>query len=162
MAGDGEPPDAADAITVEIADQQDRLVVHRGRIERAVHQVATEAGIERGYLSVAIVDDATIGELHARYLHLDGPTDVLSFVLEHDDSRLEGEIVVSADTAARVAEGYAGGPQDWDAADEMLLYVVHGMLHLVGYDDVEPAAAEQMRAAERRHLAAFGLVPPGR
>jgi ssRNA-specific RNase YbeY (16S rRNA maturation enzyme) len=44
----------------------------------------------------------------------------------------------------------------------VLFYVVHGLLHVVGFDEIPPADANQMKAAERRHLAKFGLVPPGR
>ena len=60
----------------------------------------------------------------------DWPTDVLSFVLDDDDGHLEGEVIISADTAAAAAAEVG-----WPAAAEQLLYVIHGMLHLVGYRD---------------------------
>jgi probable rRNA maturation factor len=103
-------------------------------------------------LSIAIVDDATIHELNRRYLEHDYPTDVLSFTLERDNEHLEGEVIASAETAARSAADYG-----WSADDELLLYVVHGTLHLVGHDDGTPDERAVMRRLERRYLASFGL-----
>ena len=94
-------------------------------------------------------------ELNRQYLEHDYPTDVLSFVLEFDETSksLDGEIIVSSDYAAREAARYG-----WTANDELLLYVIHGCLHLVGHDDTTPAAKRAMREAEVRLLAGFGLV----
>ena len=102
----------------------------------------------RAKISVAVVDDPTIAELHQRYLDDPSPTDVLSFVLERSPKYLEGEIVVSADTAADLAPNY-----NWTAADELLLYVIHGALHLVGYDDTTPKKRTKMREKEKEYLA---------
>ena len=79
---------------------------------------------------------------------------VLSFVLERTDSHLEGEVIVSAETAVRAALQYS-----WTAADALLLYVTHGLLHLGGYDDQAPSDRALMRARERHYLAQFGLEP---
>ncbi|MCA9102470.1 MAG: rRNA maturation RNase YbeY [Planctomycetales bacterium] len=158
---DAEPPATA-RLTVDLADEQQRVDVDGERIRQAILQVVHEAGVDDGYVSVALVDDGTIAELHERFLDVDGATDVLSFGLERTDTRLEGEIVVSTDTAAREAASYAEVAPGWSPDDEVLLYVVHGILHLVGYDDLDETAARQMRDAEKRHLAMFGLVPPGR
>ena len=59
-----------------------------------------------------------------------------------------------ADTAESSARAYG-----WSTDDELLLYVIHGALHLIGFDDKTPAAAAQMREKKARHLAAFGLQP---
>ena len=67
---------------------------------------------------------------------------------------LEGEIIVSADTAESSARLYG-----WSVDDELLLYVIHGALHLVGFDDKTPAMAAVMREQEAAHLAPFGLQP---
>jgi probable rRNA maturation factor len=141
-------------IEVEISDCQSRLAVDEGRIAEAAQRILAEAGVSSASLSVAIVDDPQIHELNRRHLSHDYPTDVLSFVLEQDDASLEGEVIVSADTAAA-----QGGRYGWKAEDELLLYVIHGLLHLVGHDDATPQARAIMRSAERRHLAAFGLAP---
>lgn len=114
--------------------------------------ILEDESIERAKIDVAVVDDLTIAELHQRYLNDPEATDVLSFVLEQTSKYLEGEIVVSADTAAASAPNY-----NWTAANELLLYVIHGALHLVGYDDTATKKRSIMREKEGEYLARFGL-----
>ena len=80
---------------------------------------------------------------------------MLSFVLESSNGCLEGEVIVSADRAAAVAPKYG-----WSAADELLLYVIHGTLHLVGYDDVTPAKRAAMPEKSGNTSAGCCLVKP--
>ena len=120
-------------------------------IRRAVRQILQDHGVARAQVSVAVLDDAAIAELHARYLDDPEPTDVLSFPLEQSASLLEGEVVVSAERAAAVARRYKASPET-----ELLRYVVHGTLHLVGYDDGTRTERARMRAAERRYLRVLG------
>jgi probable rRNA maturation factor len=142
-------------LLVEIANQPADHPVDEERIRQAVRDVLRAEKIAAAEVSVAIVDDPTIQALNARHLGHDWPTDVISFLLDRRGDHLEGEVVVSIDTARAVAAELA-----WPAEDELLLYVVHGALHLVGYGDDSDAARARMRQAERRHLAAFGLEPP--
>lgn len=107
-----------------------------------------DAGISEARIGVAIVDDPAIAKLHAEYLNDPEPTDVLSFVLERSAGVLEGEVVVSADTAKTCAPGYG-----CTADEELLRYVVHGTLHLVGYDDLTPKDRAVMRKKENAYLA---------
>ena len=139
-------------LSVLITNEQSNYKIAADRIEQAVKQVVEEAGIVTGDVSVAVVDDRTIHELNIQYLNHDYPTDVLSFVLEYAEEHLEGEIVVSADTAVDLAKDYG-----WDWQNELLLYVIHGSLHLVGYDDKNTEAKVGMQEAERRHLKRFGI-----
>ena len=131
--------------------------VDEQRLMKAVRAVLRSAQIARGEISLTIVDDARMQELNREHLEHDYPTDVLSFLLDRSDDRLDGEIIVSADYAAAEADRYG-----WGKENELLLYVVHGALHLIGYDDTTPEAAAEMRAQERLQLATFGLTPPGR
>ena len=126
------------------------------RLKKAIRMVLKDTGFEEGEVSIAIVDDAEMHILNRKYLDHDYPTDVLSFVLEEDpdEGRLEGEIIVSHDYAAREAARYG-----WTADDELLLYTIHGTLHLVGHDDQEPAAKQEMREREKQCLSLFGLTP---
>lgn len=139
-------------LQIDITDEQATLAIDEDALRRAVEPILREAGIEAGSLSIAVVDDETIHTLNLQFLAHDYPTDVLSFLLEREGTRLEGEVVVSSDTAARVATE-AG----WKPQEELLLYVIHGTLHLVGYDDSDDESRAAMRAAERRHLAALGF-----
>ena len=141
-------------IEIEIARQHDRMPPVDPRWRQAIHRIMESEQVADARVSLAIVDDTTIHDLNRRYLRHDYATDVLSFLLERSEHGLEGEVVVSADTADRVAR-QAG----WSAADELLLYVVHGSLHLVGYDDVQPDCRREMRRREQDHLARFGIEP---
>lgn len=141
-------------LKVAINNQQTAHKVDRAQLREGVKRVLAGEGIENAVISIAVVDDPTMHGLNRQYLQHDYPTDVLSFVLEDDDDRLEGEIIISADYAAKEAQNF-----DWSAQDEMLLYVIHGSLHLVGFDDLEPELKAEMRAKEREYLATFGLTP---
>jgi probable rRNA maturation factor len=140
--------------TIEVANEQQSHVIDEQRLKLGARRVLDEAGIAAGELSIAVVDDARMHELNRQYLAHDYPTDVLSFILEFDpdEQSLEGEVIVSADYAAREAIRYG-----WTVNDELLLYVLHGCLHLVGHDDTTPETKQAMRQAEARHLASFGL-----
>jgi probable rRNA maturation factor len=139
-------------LTIELSNEQESLAFDETRLKQAAEGILREAGFSEGSLSIAIVDDPTIHQLNRQFLAHDYPTDVLSFLLEHEGPRLEGEVIASADTALRTAQQL-----DWPAADELLLYVVHGTLHLIGHDDASDDLRAAMRAAERRCLARFGI-----
>lgn len=139
-------------ISIEVTDQQDALRFDERRLRQGAEAVLREGGFAAGSLSIAVVDDPAIHAVNKQFLNHDYPTDVLSFTLAQDGDHLEGEVIVSAQTAVRVAEQFG-----WSAEDELLLYVLHGTLHLIGYDDTTDPQRSRMRAAERKHLAAFGL-----
>lgn len=141
-------------IQVEIANEQSKHACDADLIQQAVRVVLCGESVDSANVSVAIVDDAAIHALNRKYLQHDYPTDVLSFLLSAANEPLEGEVVVSADTAATQASQYA-----WEMMDELLLYVIHGTLHLVGYDDASEPERATMRSKERNYLAALGRRP---
>ena len=138
---------------IAVTNRQTGLALDRRRLRRAVEMILRDAGIEQADISLAVVDDAAIHRLNRQFLGHDWPTDVLSFVLDRADWWLAGEVVVSADAAWAAAAEYG-----WPPEDELLLYVVHGALHLVGYEDATRAGRARMRQRERACLARFGLV----
>ncbi len=150
-----QPP--SELFAVSLANQQSVHVVNEQQLADAARQVLRDSDFTSAAISLAVVDDPTIRELNRRYLSHDWPTDVLSFALDERDGHLEGEIILSADTAA--AEAAEIG---WPAAAEQLLYVIHGTLHLIGYCDKTPAGTQAMRAAEDRYLREFGIDQPQR
>ena len=81
-----------------------------------------------------------IADVHSRFMQIAGPTDVIT--IEH------GEILISAETAKNQARAYSQKLQD-----ELALYIIHGLLHLAGFDDVKPADAAKMRRLQERLLA---------
>ena len=135
-------------IRIDISNRQRLLPLDRRRLRRAVAAILREAGVAQAEVSVAVLDDAAIRPIHARYLGQDHATDVLSFLYHRRDGSLDGEVVVSAETAQRWA-ARRGRPPD----DELLRYVVHGTLHLVGWDDGSADARAAMRRRERAVLA---------
>ena len=136
---------------LSLANEQSVHAVDEERLLSAARRVLDDSPFKSATISVAVVDDPTIHALNRQFLEHDYPTDVLSFTLDASGDHLDGEIILSADTAATAAEEHGT-----TAAQEQLLYVIHGMLHLVGYDDVAPADAERMRAAEQKYLQAAG------
>jgi len=119
-------------------------------LRRVARRVAAAEGFESGQLSVAIVGARRMANLHWQYLGVGGPTDVLTFDLGSDrrHGRLDGEIVLCADVARR--------QRAWRA--ELALYLVHGVLHLAGYDDRTPRAARRMHAREAELLRELGIA----
>jgi probable rRNA maturation factor len=90
--------------------------------------------------------DAALAQLHGDFLGDPSPTDVITF--EGDESQgLAGEICVSVDTACAYARRHRR-----DFAGELSLYLIHGWLHLAGYDDLAPARKRVMRRAEARAM----------
>jgi probable rRNA maturation factor len=133
--------------TITITNRRQEIPIDRRRVRQAVRRIFQDARIAEARISIAIVDDPTIAKLHQRFLDDPEPTDVLSFVLEQSPQVLEGEIVVSADTAKATAPRYG-----CSADEELLRYVIHGVLHLVGYDDTTPKKRAVMRKMESKYL----------
>jgi probable rRNA maturation factor len=146
--------------SIAIASRQRALRIDRRRLTRLAHSVLTRERVSRAEISVAIVDDAQIHIINRQFLNHDCPTDVISFLLDGDGAieprrgerrgagkSIGGEIVISAETARRSARGYQTTP-----ARELELYLVHGLLHLCGYDDLSPAEKRLMRRREAEAL----------
>jgi probable rRNA maturation factor len=136
-----------DRFQVSLCNEQANHPVNEAKLIEAAITVLEDSDFNSAAISLAVVDDPTIHTLNRQYLEHDYPTDVLTFALHDDGSHLEGEIVISADTAASAAAEVGTSP-----AAEQLLYVIHGVLHLTGYDDSTPEAADEMRAAESTYM----------
>lgn len=128
-------------------------------LERVARYAAEAEGFRTGELSIAVVGARAMSTLHERYLQMPGPTDVLTFDLGTDRRRraLAGEVVICADVARQRAGKVAGATSLRAARSELALYVVHGVLHLAGYDDGAPATFRRMHKREDELLAACGL-----
>jgi rRNA maturation RNase YbeY len=106
--------------------------------------------LEGAELSVVLCNDARMAELNSAWRGVEGPTDVLSFPQE--DAHLLGDLVISLDTADRQARERSHTLQD-----ELRILLVHGMLHLLGYDhERDPAAHEEMAARETELMDRLG------
>jgi probable rRNA maturation factor len=107
-------------------------------------------------LSLALVGDRMMSELHRRFMSIDGPTDVLTFPLEVDSKgkTIGGEVVICVPEARRCAKRH-GIP----LPHELLLYAVHGVLHLAGYDDRTALDFKTMHRIEDDLLSRMGIGP---
>ena len=151
-------------LLVTVSSYQKAVRVPRREIERLVAFVARLEGVRFAEADIAVVGAREIAALNRRYLDRAGPTDVLSFDLSESPapSRSRGgrrnrggvpivaQIVVCADVAVREARLRQTPPQR-----EMMLYVVHGLLHLTGYEDATVRGAARMHAREEEMLREF-------
>jgi len=138
---------------VHVSNHQPRPIDAK-KLRQAVRTVLKSEGFRRVNVSVAVVNDSTILDVNRRFLAHSEPTDVISFLFSDGPHTLEGEIVASAQTAATAARQFHSTPDE-----ELLLYVIHGALHLAGYDDRTAVARRAMRKRERHYMAQFGLEP---
>ena len=128
-------------------------------VRRAVRVTLARHGVKRARVHVAIVSDRQMATWHRRYMGISGPTDVLTFDASEEESsdgpgdgwEIEGDIAVSRDTAAREARR-----RGHSSYAEVCLYAVHGVLHLLGYDDGSPVAANRMHDIEDDVLGFLG------
>lgn len=130
--------------------------VDEGDLRRVAAEVLHQEGVTgETELSLVITDDETIRNLNRRFRGVDAPTDVLAFgagaderfVSAPDSPPYLGDVVISYQRAQAQAEEW-GHP----VAEELRLLVVHGILHLLGYDHEEEADAQKMREREKRLL----------
>jgi len=141
----GPHPDLPQEPCGEVFDQ-DRLI---GAITAVLHRHRQD----QACISVAIVDDERMAEINQTYLAHSGTTDVISFDLRDADVPcVDGELILSLDTAGREAQ-----LRNHSVEAELMLYAVHGTLHLLGYLDRDPADAKKMHAVEDEILAEMGM-----
>ena len=148
---------------VEIANLQKHYEIKSSKIKRAVKEVLSKEGTSsalfvRGKdarLSIALVDNSKIKELNKQYFNSDEVTDVISFPLSNNNNLLSGEIIVSVETAVDTA-----GKRNISIEGEIVLYIIHGILHLLGYDDGNEGDARVMHEEESKILKTLGYNVP--
>lgn len=133
-----------------ISCPQKLVTIDRAQIRAAAQAVLHGEGVRSAEISLAFVDNPTIHRINRQFLDHDEPTDVISFPL--GDNPLSGELVIGVEVAR--AEATARGH---DVQAELTLYVIHGLLHLCGYDDHRAADRQAMRRRERHYLGLLGL-----
>lgn len=138
---------------ISIHSPQEIVPIERGRLRDLVRAVLDGEGEKEYEISLAFVDNPTIHQLNKRYLDHDVPTDVLSFPYSAANAKkLEGELVIGVEIAQQQA-----AERGHDVQAELALYVVHGLLHLCGYNDKSAPDEKAMRDRERHYLAQAGL-----
>lgn len=154
-------------LTLEISNQQSSLEIKEDRIREVLTHLLEQEQVVAAEISLALVDNPTLRELNVQYLGHDYDTDVLSFLLEETQvgepdpekrgagKQIEGELIISTEMACNIAKEY-----NWPAESELLLYIVHGTLHLLGYDDLTEEEIPLMRQREREILSLSGIELP--
>jgi probable rRNA maturation factor len=138
---------------IAIYSPQEIIPFDRGRMRDIARAVLEGENVNDYEISLAFVDNPTIHRLNKQYLDHDEPTDVLSFPYSAANAKkLEGELVIGVEIAQEQA-----AERGHDVQAELTLYVVHGLLHLCGYDDKSADEEKAMRERERHYLNALGL-----
>ena len=131
---------------ISVHNRQRKIALDREELERFAERALFLCLRERSRgvgltsleeIQVLFISDRRMSELHRRFLGIAGPTDVITF--QH------GEIFISVETARRQARAWGSS-----LAHELRLYLVHGLLHLHGLDDQEPAARRRMHAIQEK------------
>lgn len=130
------------------------IVLYAAQLTLDLENVSSESS-----LSIVIGDDAFLKKLNYKYRSMNTPTDVLSFPSGEQDpdtnSLYLGDVIISLQRAEHQAA--TGG---YSVADELQLLVIHGTLHLLGYDHVEPAEKNRMQSIQDRVLTQLGINLP--
>jgi probable rRNA maturation factor len=159
---------------VQVSNRQSHVRIATTYIRTLVRAVLAAEQISAATISIALADNATVRRVNRDYLGHDYDTDVLSFLFESTPAparktkhkgaqrlsrgcQIDGEILASAEMAAQMAPDFG-----WSARDELALYLIHGLLHLCGYDDQTPRDRRIMRSREQTILNELGVSSAGR
>lgn len=131
---------------IYITDLQNIVKLDKGKIKQRAEAILRELGENKTELSLLFVDDGYIKRLNRKYRGVNSSTDVLAFPMREGDgvsknSPILGDVVVSAETAQRESSRTKRPIQE-----EIDLYLVHGILHLLGYNDTRPCERKEMMA----------------
>jgi probable rRNA maturation factor len=138
-------------MSISIQNRQKSQRIDTGRVRRSLKRLLRELNCKDSEISILLVDDHQIREINKTYLKRDCPTNVISFAMQegsfgHIHPEILGDIIFSAETAARDAlTGHL------DFMDEVDFLLIHGLLHLLGFNHENTGAdeAERMKKRER-------------
>jgi len=149
---------------ITIIDQQKKVPLKLSSLRKIVKTILHKEGIVHASLSFVFVTHQKIRALNRKYLHHDYATDTIAFDNQERDSKtvrypsrrkkaksIAGDIVISTDAVLRCAPLYGVSLQQ-----ELVLYMIHGLLHLMGFNDHHAQEIEKMRKKEKEILAFLG------
>ncbi|MBV08474.1 rRNA maturation RNase YbeY [Rubinisphaera sp.] len=145
--------------SIEVINEQSIHKIDPNDLLNVVQQILEYEQVSAAEISIVLMDNAVIHQWNRETLNHDFPTDVITFALNdppYSDSNpcLEGELLVSVEIAAQLA-----GDVGWSIDDECTLYILHGILHLLGYDDLNESDQIIMRKKEHEVLTHLGMHP---
>ena len=124
-------------------------------LRKLANRTLENQGIDGKEISILLVDDKAIKDLNKKYLKKNYPTDVLAFRMQDGEfadlhQEILGDVIISLDTAASRAEEFKTSFKY-----EIQLYLVHGILHLLGFEDTSPGKQNKMKAVQEEILADY-------
>ena len=142
---------------IEIENRQNKRKISKIPLRKVARKILSVSGCPDAHLSILIVDDAGIQEINRDYLNKDRPTNVISFAMQEGEGGgvqpdLLGDVVVSAETAARDA---CEAQNSFES--ELYFLLLHGILHLLGYDHERGTEADAKRM-EARESEIFSVI----
>ncbi|HRS97427.1 MAG TPA: rRNA maturation RNase YbeY [Smithella sp.] len=148
-------------MNIQIENRQSRVKIDRRRLRGMASRVLKELDAAGKEISISLVDDETIRTLNKRYLGKDKPTNVLSFSLQEGDCGdinpdLLGDVVISVDTAQRDA-----AKARWTTEQEIVYLLIHGILHLLGYNHENTSRRESLRMHQKEKELFLKIYPQG-
>jgi len=144
---------------IEIINNQNIISIDQAYLLTLTKSILQLLKRNRATLNILIVDNKAIHEINNQFLEHDFPTDVITFPMNDDSllseqQSLAGEIVISAEMAKETAETVG-----WSEVNELSLYLIHALLHLCGYDDLNEQDQILMRKKEKEVLIATNISP---
>jgi probable rRNA maturation factor len=131
---------------VTVADSQKSKRLNRAFLKRVTENLLSkQLGLEDAEVGFDFVNDQRMAELNQRYLGHEGSTDVITFPYSESDGPLQGDIFICVDEAIRQSRSFK---TTWQ--QEIVRYMVHGILHLLGEDDLKPDLRRKMKRKENR------------
>ncbi len=125
---------------------------HKKEVRDWLNEVATEEGVKIDELSYIFCDDEYLLSINQQYLNHDTYTDIITFDLTEEKGIMNGEVYISIERVGENAKKFKNSPED-----ELHRVMVHGLLHLIGYDDKNPAEKAGMREKEDACLSMRGF-----
>lgn len=135
---------------INVYNKQKKLKISLSDVKKLVEAVIKNEKKTYDEVSIYLVSTKEISKLHEDYFDDPSTTDCISFPMDDDFDfgyRILGEVFVCPETAINYTNQKGGDPYE-----ETSLYIIHGLLHLFGYDDLEPKKKAIMRRAEKKHL----------
>ena len=140
-------------LQIQFDSQVPNLKADLSKLEELIRTICEKFGLDNAVIHIAIVDDAGIIKVHAEFLQKDTTTDVISFDLTDDfEPGRTFQIVVNAEMAQRQADKRGHSPEA-----ELALYMTHGLLHNLGFDDINEHDAKKIHETEDTLLQELGF-----
>ncbi len=134
---------------ITLINLQKKLPLPRSRIKKLIRKIINAEGLQgAGQISICFSDDALIKKINLKFLKTNSPTDVLAFNFDNSKGKaILADIMISTESAIKHAAIFKTKPEY-----ELLLYVAHGVLHILGYNDQTKVQSQLMRQKEKKYV----------